>query len=48
MLDKCVVSRFGGVTDSQELADKVRALGNSFKAARVDFDGNICALPVTE
>jgi hypothetical protein len=27
---------------------QVRALGNSFKAARVDFDGNICALPVTE
>lgn len=27
---------------------QVRALGNSFKAARVDFDGNICALPVTD
>ena len=27
---------------------QVRARGNSFKAARVDFDGNICALPVTE
>ncbi len=27
---------------------QVRALGDSFKAARVDFDGDICALPVTE
>ena len=27
---------------------QVRALGDSFKAARVDFDGDICALPVTD
>ena len=27
---------------------KVRSLGDSFKAARVDFDGNICALPSAE
>ncbi|MBR0052962.1 MAG: hypothetical protein IJP73_03560 [Bacteroidales bacterium] len=27
---------------------QVRALGDAFKAARVDFDGNICALPAAE
>ncbi len=27
---------------------QVRALGDSFKAARVDFDGNICELPAGE
>ena len=27
---------------------QTRALGDSFKAARVDFDGNICELPIPE